>query len=901
LLAGEPGIGKSRLLREAAARATQAGWQVLAGGCQRQGGQEPYAPILDALHAHLQRQTPAQRQATLQGCAWLVRLLPELADAIAPPAWSAPPEQERRLMFEAVARCLANAAGPAGTLLVLDDLQWAGVDALDLLRRLVRSPDAPVRIVGSYRDTEVQPQAPLDVLLADLAHGDLASHYHLGPLADHEALQLLEALLVDQGHEERSRLEQVVERVGAVPFFLVSCARGLRMEQPTGQEVAPLPWNVAQSIRQRVANLPGEAQAILGVAAVIGRVVPLPELVAAAGQPEQAVLAGLDASCHAQLLEELDTAAYRFVHDVIREVVEADLGVARRTVLHRRVAEALEAQPGERSSEMLAFHYARGGAVEKAAIYLEQAGDQAQARHAHAAAEEYYRDAMQRRDNLRQPLESTGIREKLAEVLGRNARTADALAMLGAAAASYRRAGDLESLARVAAHIGDLHAQEGTVEQGIQMLQPLVEVLEASGPSASLAAIHLALSDLFYRSGRYTEMLQASERAAAIARLLGEERLLAAADAARGSVLQILGRLDEGLAAFQEAVRLMDACGDLAASGVQPDLVEPARRHDPLGLAYPDAQTPLARSRPWLTRYEPAVVLSITGVALATKGMLQESARVAEQAVTLAAQRADPRYSAWTMGIRGMIRLIIGDWEGARADVEQSVALYRQFGLASLFACGLIARGWLNTWGGAWDVATRDLEECLAIFKPSGDLQALRFSHGPLAEIDIGSGRPATARGRLVPLLDRPGLEEADVTHHLLPRLAWAMVELGEVTQALDLALRTVRRARAVGSPLILVEALWTEALVASRQGHRREAERALDEGLALAQSLPYPYVEGRLLHLYGALHVQHHEPEPSRARLEAAQAIFQRLGALKDLEQTEALLVGHQSSPERR
>jgi hypothetical protein len=81
------------------------------------------------------------------------------------------------------------------------------------------------------------------------------------------------------------------------------------------------------------------------------------------------------------------------------------------------------------------------------------------------------------------------------------------------------------------------------------------------------------------------------------------------------------------------------------------------------------------------------------------------------------------------------------------------------------------------------------------------------------------------------------------------------------------------------------------EALVASRQGNRQEAEGAMEEGLALARSLPYPHAEGRLLHLYGALHVQYREPEPARLRLEAARAIFQRLGARKDLERTEALL----------
>src|SRR5207244_3862503 len=76
LLAGEPGIGKSRLLQEAAQRAPGQGWQVLAGGCQRRGGQEPYAPLLGALKRHIGAQAPVHLRADLAGCAWLVRLLP---------------------------------------------------------------------------------------------------------------------------------------------------------------------------------------------------------------------------------------------------------------------------------------------------------------------------------------------------------------------------------------------------------------------------------------------------------------------------------------------------------------------------------------------------------------------------------------------------------------------------------------------------------------------------------------------------------------------------------------------------------------------------------------------------------------------------------------------------------
>jgi hypothetical protein len=84
------------------------------------------------------------------------------------------------------------------------------------------------------------------------------------------------------------------------------------------------------------------------------------------------------------------------------------------------------------------------------------------------------------------------------------------------------------------------------------------------------------------------------------------------------------------------------------------------------------------------------------------------------------------------------------------------------------------------------------------------------------------------------------------------------------------------------------VDALRVQAMVTIRQGHWEEATSALDEGLELAQAMPYPYAEARLQHVYGEMYLQKGEPGSARERLEAALAIFRRLGAHKDIERVE-------------
>jgi predicted ATPase len=226
-------------------------------------------------------------------------------------------------------------AGPAGTLLVLDDLQWAGRDALDPLVALVWSEhERPLGVVGAYRDTEVGPHDPLTAVLADLAQARLVRRRVVGPLTTGEVGELLDILLAGPAQESAApaaaRLvrERVVQRAGGLPFFVVSWAQGARWEE--GWTAEAVPWDMVQGLRQRVAALPAEARELLGAAAVAGREASRSLLARVAAQPEEEVVRALEAACRARLLEEAGEHTYRFAHDVIREVVEAGLGAARR-------------------------------------------------------------------------------------------------------------------------------------------------------------------------------------------------------------------------------------------------------------------------------------------------------------------------------------------------------------------------------------------------------------------------------------------------------------------------------------------------------------------------------------------------------------------------------------------
>jgi tetratricopeptide (TPR) repeat protein/transcriptional regulator with XRE-family HTH domain len=842
---GEPGIGKSRLLQEAALHGSRRGWVVLASGCHRRSGEEPYSPLLGALERHIEALAPAQRRIALHGCAWLARLLPELAEGDGPlPSWNVPEAQERRLIFKAVARYLANVAGPSGTLLLLDDLQWAGQDALDLLAALLRSPGkSPLRAICMYRDTEVPVESPLAALQADLAHAGFVRNLALGPLPQADAATLVTSVLEGTGGDVAVLREEAVRRAEGVPFFLVSCALALRAAaEGTTAPPQDVPWDVGETVRQRVAILPAGARDLLGAAAVAGRRVPRARLVALAarlGYDEASLLTALDAACGRRLLVE-DIDAYQFAHDLIRETVAADLGLARRAALHLQVAEVLEAEPGEPPAEALAFHYTQADAAEKAVVYLERAGDRAAAMHANAKAESHYLELIQRLDTLQRPVEAARVREKLAHILRLKPHFDRALALLEEALYAYRAADDLEGMASAGEYIGWVHMLRGTMADGLPVVTGLLDDLTRRGLSAGgLAKLYIGLAQLYVSAGRYRELGEAAQRAYALAQEAGDERTAALALSKRAIALCELGQIDEGTRALESVRQSMEATGD---------------------------------------EWRLITVLNNLAVIYDNKGDFQKALDCLERALRLSERIGDLENTAFMLYRRGQESFFLGDWVRARADYERSVALIREVGDArgASYPPSKLARLALSE--GRFDEASTYFDEALDSATRKQDAQVLRYIHMSLAERDLLEGHPDAALERLLPLLPSSE-EETASTRQLLPFVAWAYLELGDVSRAREVIEQVAAYLLTTDLRVQLLPVLQVQAAVAVRESRWEDAASALDEALTLARAMPHPYAEAQTLYRYGLLHTGRGEPDRARERFEEALAILNRLG----------------------
>jgi predicted ATPase len=451
-IAGEPGIGKTRLAGEFAhwAEETEAA-TVLWGCCYEMSGSFPYQPIADAINAHVRTCTPEQLREVLgQGAIDLAKIAPEVRFKLPdlPQPESMGPEMERRNLYNAVAHYLMALAAERPLIVIMDDLQWADAATIQLLTfLLMQSTDsAPVdtgRTGGTggsrnrrplyllpYRADEVHETHPLRGLMTTLARANISEEVRLRRLTEEQVLQLLMNIA---GHNVRPVFAaEIYRQTEGNPFFIGEAIRSLilegkvkkigdRWQATVDVNKLEIPHSVRLLIERRLVRLEPECRTTLVLAAVLGRQFSSELLCQARNLSEEVVAEHLDAAIGAQLICALADALLNdvtqtlgrqdsgtveadidlaFTHDKIREVLYQWLNPLRRRSLHRQVAQAIEARYAARLQpyySKLAYHYQMAENATKAVDYLLKAAKHAASVYAFVNVAEYMKTAHARR------------------------------------------------------------------------------------------------------------------------------------------------------------------------------------------------------------------------------------------------------------------------------------------------------------------------------------------------------------------------------------------------------------------------------------------------------------------------------------------------------------------------
>ena len=380
MLEGEPGIGKTRIAEELLDWARRQGIATARTRCYASEGGLAYAPLTAWLRAEALQRTLLSLDTTWLG--ELARLLPEMVvqrPEIEPPGPLTESWQRQRL-FEA----LSQAFGARGHLiLLLDDIHWCDPETLGWLPYLLmqrrpggwRGKRAPrVLVVGTLRGEEGRERVQLASLLADLRRSQQLTEIELGPLDEGETASLA-TNVANQALDPALAADLYRETEGN-PFFLIETVRAWLQdgELPGSGPVSnasgrPLPPAVHQAILSRLDRLSAEAREMAGVAATIGRDFTYPVVALACSCDEVMLVRALDELWQRGIVRELGTESYDFAHDKFREVICAEMSAARRRLLHRQVAEALELvhiDDLETVGPQIARHYREAGLPEDA-------------------------------------------------------------------------------------------------------------------------------------------------------------------------------------------------------------------------------------------------------------------------------------------------------------------------------------------------------------------------------------------------------------------------------------------------------------------------------------------------------------------------------------------------------
>jgi DNA-binding SARP family transcriptional activator len=939
LLVGEAGIGKTRLASEFVAWAQAQGAEVLSGHAFEMGGRLPYQPLVEAIRPRLEEENAPEDLLDGLWLAELARILPELR--VRYPDLPAPTEDEltaKVRLFEAVARLVDALEQRAPLVLLLDDLHWMDVASLDLVRYLARSwkgHGARVLLLGTVRSEGLEPKSQLAAQLADLGRDLLLTQVPLQPLSRAETFQLLEAIAGAEDHDmvlpSTARASPAPEtplaalgdflfaRMGGQPLYLLETLKLLRERQwlvprlaadgtwrwePTVEMAATiareesgrelLPPSVRALIQTRLVKLTSAARQLVMAGAVLGTQATAEHLWQVAEVGVQAGVEALEEAVGSGMLREENAGAgrpgsYRFVHDLMREVVYTELGAARRQVLHQR-ALALLASGGARASE-LAYHALAAGEAEVACRSSVEAGDEAMAVFAVDDAIGHYEQA---RSLLQEQVQQVMLApevEHLYDYLGRAYANQNAWQQAQQALEELVAYGRRQQLHRLVGmtlnHLAILAVQQSKDRSQVQAL------LEQAWHLAQTSSDQQALAETEWNRAQIIGIvwedpkraLAHGEHALELARGIQDQELQARSLSSLGWIHLRGGDFQEGIDCLEASLALYAALGNEQSASRK--------------LSLPSFAIGAPLTQPLTYRASEAMCWAVLAFAQLNGGQVQPSLRSGRRALALSQESKNVWAHILSMLCLTQGLLEAGEYEEALVLMQDAVALARTLPLTVNFPRLLTVLGSVSQAIQRWEEARAALEEAGAVAEKLdlGPLRVPVLSQLCMHYVLAGEWE-AAYRSAVQAIVLRKSTDMALIPWDFYPQYETeALLRAGEERQAraevqrLGKRLGPYRRFR--------IPYLRSLAVLAAWEGEREQAIDHLQEAAGLAADLGLPAEQWQIQAALGSLYEAGGGQAQARTAFgEAARIIGGLAGGIGDETLRARFLAGPQIQP---
>ncbi len=878
-LAGEGGVGKSRLADEFAARAATHDRVVARGRAYPVESGVPYALLSDAFLPLLRKMDPETLTVLSRGGeAELRYLFPALSTGGrgALPSSGGEPEEFRTRLQWNFAELIKNFSARTPLLVILEDLQWADDSSLQLLHFLARqAAGQSLFFLCTYNESERQRASRLAQIERSLASLGLAEVRFLDPLTREQVTGLLRGAFDVDADRVREFSHLLHGWTRGNPFFIEEILRSLvssgRLTARRGTWVGwdvrhfDVPSSIRGAVLSSMGTFSNDTRRVAELAAIIGTRASYPLLSAISGLSESDLLVSLDELCaRGVLLEDTQDGAvvYDFVHPIVRRTLYDEFGLQRTRVLHGAVAEAMEGfwrSDAEAHADELAYHFARTDAQRhkaKAVRYLTAAGRNALERHADREAANYLKAALERC-----PDEPSGRAQP------------SWIELSGLLARAYLRLGEYGS--------------------AVELWSSLLERVE---PGTALAAkVHRSVGLALFWDGDEAGALDHLDQGLAVAESVGARQEIVRLRLARSHCLQELGRGEEALREIVTALPAAEAVADVALL---------ARVHRSLALlhvwigppreahAHAERGIELARacgdvSVEFWCQWALAV---LTGL----KGKLDQVAEGYREASALAERLRSPVLRLWTEELGVELAYATGDWEEGIVLGERSISLARDLNQRMLLPRLLV-------WTALFYVGRGQHERAKALVDEACDAAGMNRPEVPVdvhlvvpAHIGLAHYLVGTGQYHEAIRVARRGLEIAEGTgyvlwamHRLLPILAEACLWAGEIDQAAEVGQRMRAHARALDHKLGMAWADACDALVRWKRGDPERGAVLMRGAAEALEAIPMiPYATRIRRQLAGRL-AEIGDREGALRELHRVHDIFVSLGAELELDKT--------------
>jgi len=637
IVEGEPGIGKSRLAEALLTWASTEGATTLRARCYEGETNLAYAPIIQIMQDGLDQVDGARLDdISKRHLAEAARLLPQLAENLdlpALPTVSAPGEQVR--FYEGITQLLTVLlGGDKPGILFLDDVHWLDSASQELLLYFLnRWQNRPFLILLCWQAEELPPDMPLLPLAADLRRSGVCETIHLTRF---NAIQV-DALLTSTGRKYIPNLSaRLFEETEGLPYFVVEYLSALEQQNTaviTGDSLST-PSSVRDLLHNRLMRISETERQVLQAASVIGHSFNQELVQSASGRSVEETVTALERLSSRGLMVEQSTV-FDFSHHKLRALVYDEMGLARRRLLHRRIAETMaerRAMPTATVSAQIANHFQQASLDTDAASYFVQAGDQARAVYAHQDAAHYYQAALALGAS-----EAWKLHAACGELYTRLGDYATALTSYDIAAA-LAPASDLGKVEHKQAQV---YQRQGNWSEAGLLLSQAQDHLGESADPAFLAQLAIDRSLVAHRQHQVEEAEMLAQQARILAETAADQPTLAFAYNLLGLLARNRSDSAEAGTWLKQSRELADACDRL-------DIQIAARNN--------------------------------LALAQAEEGELDAARLNLEQALTLCQRLGDRHHEAALRSNLADVLHQTGDETAAQEQILQSVTIYADIG-----------------------------------------------------------------------------------------------------------------------------------------------------------------------------------------------------------------------------